>query len=143
MFLTTDPAIERVALGVIDRTLPKSDWTHEGHFAAALWLCRYRPGLTRPEAIRTLIRRYNDATETPNTETSGYHHTITLASMRAAAHHLAGYPGEVPLQAVLSSLMASRLGSPDWLLAHWSREVLFSVVARRGWVDPDISPLPF
>lgn len=42
----TDAAIEHIALGVIDRTLPKTDWTHAAHFAAAVWLLRYRPDLT-------------------------------------------------------------------------------------------------
>jgi hypothetical protein len=27
-------------------------------------------------------------------------------------------------------------------LHHWRRETLFSVPARRGWVAPDLSPLP-
>lgn len=143
MFLTTDLAIERVALGMIDRNLPKGEWTHEGHFAAALWLCRYRPELTRAEAIRTLISSYNEATNTPNTDTGGYHHTITLVSMRAAQHFVDASPPEVPLHVVLSRLMASRFGKSDWLSVHWSREVLFSVLARRMWVDPDLAPLPF
>lgn len=143
MSLTNDLAIERVALGVIDRSLPKSEWTHEGHFAAALWLCRFHPELTHADAIRTLISTYNDATNTPNTDTGGYHHTITLASMRAAQHFLYDYAFEVSLNTVLSRLMASRFGKSDWLLVHWSREVLFSVLARRSWVDPDLSPLPF
>ncbi len=143
MSLTNDLAIERVALGVIDRSLPKSEWTHEGHFAAALWLCRFRPELTRADAIRTLISSYNDATNTPNTDTGGYHHTISLASIRAAQHFLHDNALEVPLYTVLSRLMASRFGKSDWLLVHWSREVLFSVLARRSWVDPDLSPLPF
>jgi hypothetical protein len=143
MSLSSETAIEHVALGVIDRTLPKREWTHAGHFAAALWLCRHRRDLTRAGEIRTLISRYNEATNTPNTDTGGYHHTITLASMRAASNHLAGYPGDAPLHVVLSALMASRLGNPDWLLAYWSRELLFSVSARRRWIEPDLGPLPF
>lgn len=143
MLLMTDLAIKRVALSMIDRSLPKREWTHEGHFAAALWLCRYRPELTRAETIRTLISNYNDATATPNTDTGGYHHTITLASMRAAQHFVDGYGSEVPLHVVLSKLMASRFGKSDWLSVHWSREVLFTVSARHNWVDPDLAPLPF
>jgi hypothetical protein len=143
MFLTTDLAIERVALGMIDRSLPKREWTHEGHFAAALWLCRYRPELTGAETIRTLISNYNEATGTPNTDTGGYHHTITLASMHAAQHFVEINASEVPLHLVLFMLMNSQFGKSDWLLSHWSREVLFSVFARHNWVDPDLMPLPF
>lgn len=142
MFLD-DSEIERIALGMIDRSLPKRDWTHAGHFAAALWLRRHRPDLTGAEAIRSLISCYNEATHTANTDSGGYHHTITLASMRAAADHLDRHPAEAPLAVVLSGLMASELGHPDWLLAYWSRESLFSVPARREWVEPDLAPLPF
>ena len=143
MMISTDAAIARIALGVIDRTLPKRDWTHPAHFATALWLCRHRPDLATPQGMRTLISRYNDATLTANTDSSGYHHTITCASMRAAAHHLERYAPEAPLHRVLTALMASRPGNPDWLLDHWHRATLFSVLARRNWVEPDRQPLPF
>ncbi len=143
MYFTDDDAIEHVASGIIDHTLPKSEWTHAGHFAVALWLCRHRPDLAKADAIRTLITQYNEATQTPNTDTSGYHHTITLASMRGAAFCLAGHAETVPLHIVHAALMTSRLGSPDWLLAHWCREILFSVAARQNWVEPDLHPLAF
>lgn len=143
MYILDEAAIERVALGVIDRTLPKSEWTHAGHFAAALWLCRHRRELVEADEIRTLISRYNEATKTANTDTGGYHHTITLASMRGATDYLASHPENAPLHVVHSALMASRYGHPDWLLTCWSREVLFSVPARRGWIEPDLAPLPF
>lgn len=143
MFLSNDIAIERVACGLIDRTLPKADWTHAGHFAAALWLCRHRPDLTTPDEIRRLITRYNDATDTANTDSGGHHHTITLASMRAAEDHLRRAGPGTPLHAALTTLITSRLGNPDWLLDHWRHGTLFSAAARRRWVDPDLAPLPF
>ncbi|MCU0882683.1 MAG: hypothetical protein MUF14_08465, partial [Hyphomonadaceae bacterium] len=101
------------------------------------------PELTAPDEIRVIITRYNEATSTPNTDHDGYHHTITLASMRAAADCLKGPEHHVPLFRVLADLMASRLGQSDWLLEHWERGTLFSVVARRSWVEPDRAPLPF
>ncbi len=101
MIFSDEDTIKRIALGVIDRTLPKTDWTHAGHFAAALWLCRYRCDLTQAEEIRSLIYRYNEATKTANSDSNGYHHTITLASMRAAADHLASHPADAPLHMVL------------------------------------------
>jgi hypothetical protein len=143
MIILDEAAIKRIALGVIDRTLPKSDWTHSGHFAAALWLCRHRQDLTTAEEIRALISRYNEAINTANTDMSGYHHTITLASMRATGDYLARHSADVPLHVAHSGLMASPYGNPNWLLAYWSRELLFSVPARRGWIEPDLGPLPF
>ncbi|WP_166144893.1 hypothetical protein [Methylosinus sp. RM1] len=143
MALSDDEAIERLASKVIDRSLAKAEWTHAAHFATALWLLRNRPDLATAVEIREIITRYNEATNTANTDASGYHHTITLASMRAAAEHLRTHAPDAPLHAVLRSLMASPLGHPDWLLSYWNRETLFSVAARRAWVEPDRAPLPF
>lgn len=143
MALADDGAIERLALRFIDRSLPKQEWTHAGHFAAALWLLRHRPALAAPDEIRTLIMGYNAATGTPNTDSGGYHHTVTLASLRAAASHLSNHMPDAPLHDVLRSLMASPFGRPDWLLSYWQRNTLFSVAARRAWVSPDAAPLPF
>lgn len=143
MAFSNDISIERLTLSVIDRSLPKKEWTHAGHFAAALWLLRNRPDLATPVEIRRLITLYNETTNTANTDSSGYHHTITLASMRAAADQLHRHAPDAPLYLVLQSLMASPLRHPDWLLSYWRRDTLSSVAARRAWVEPDIAPLPF
>jgi hypothetical protein len=62
--------------------------------------------------------------------------------LRAAEAWLAGRT-HAALYEALNELLASRYGRSDWLLAHWSRPVLFSVAARRAWVEPDLQPLPF
>jgi len=143
MHMLDESTIERVALAMLDLSLPKSEWTHAGHLAAALWLCRHRHDLTAADAMRTLICRYNDAIGTANTDTGGYHHTITVASMRAVADCLARHSDDAPLDVVHAALVASRYGHTEWLLAYWRRETLYSVAARRNWVEPDLAPLPF
>ena len=135
----TDDEIEAIARGVIDRTLPKRDWTHAAHFAAAVWVLS-RPEMDAARDMPGLIRAYNEATGVPNTDTDGYHETITQASLRAAAAHLK--PG-APLSEALAAILAGPCGRSDWLLAHWSKPRLFSVEARRAWLDPDLQPLPF
>jgi hypothetical protein len=133
--------IERVALGMIDLSLPKPEWTHAAHFATALWILRHRREWDAETAMPTLIRAYNEATGGVNTDHAGYHETITFASVDAARRHLGRYPPDCPLHEILDALMAGALGDPDWLLAYWTRERLFSVEARRAWVAPDIKPL--
>ena len=140
-YFHSDAEIERVARGLIDRSLPKSSWTRAGHFAAALWLLRARGALAMKD-MPPLIRAYNEATGVPNTDTSGYHETITLASLRAGHAWLADRPGAA-LHIVLEEMLATPLGRSDWLFAYWSRPVLFSVAARKAWVEPDLNPLPF
>jgi hypothetical protein len=133
--------VEHIARGLIDRSLPKSSWTHAAHFAAALWLLR-GCGALAMQSMPPLIRAYNEATGVPNTDTSGYHETITLASLRAARAWLADRP-EVALHVVLDEMLKTPFGRSDWLFNYWSRPVLFSVAARQAWVEPDLRPLPF
>lgn len=141
-FYLSEAAVAAVAHGMIERSLPKAEWTHAAHFAACLWLLRDRSAARVAADMPGLICAYNEATGGENTDTAGYHHTITLASIAAAAAFLGRYPEEHPLHAVVDDLMASPLGDPGWLMAYWSRPRLFSAEARRGWVEPDIRAFP-
>jgi hypothetical protein len=134
--MLTDAEIAEIAQGLLDRSLPPSRWTHQAHFAAALWLLRQGGDFD----MAAIIRDYNAATGTPNTDSSGYHHSITLASLAAARAALKASPA-APLSDVLAGLMAGPCGRSDWLLTHWRRNTLFSVSARRDWVPPDLLPL--
>lgn len=139
----SDDAIAHLAARVLDATLPRPEWTHAAHFAVALWCIRYRPDLAEAEGFRGVILRLNDAHGTINSDSSGYHHTITIASLRAArAVHDAHAPA-APLHSVLADLLSGPFGGAGWILAYWSRERLFSDEARRGWVAPDLASLPF
>lgn len=140
---TTDAEIARIGTALLDRSLPKAEWTHAAHFAATLWLARHRPDCLEPASIAAIICGYNTATGGANTDNEGYHETITVASVRGARAQLTRFAADAPLPVILSDLLASPCGRSDWLLAHWRRETLFSVVARRAWVDPDLVPLPF
>jgi hypothetical protein len=104
---------------------------------------RHRPELEIGAVMPTLIRAYNEAAGVPNTDRGGYHETITQASIRAARRFLGSQSESTPLHDVLDLLMESPLGQTDWPLAYWSRSRLFSVAARRRWVEPDVQPLPF
>jgi hypothetical protein len=134
----TEDEIDRIGRGVEARTLPKAEWTHAAHFAAALWLLA-EPGRDACTEMPGLIRAYNAATGVANTETEGYHETITQASLRAAAHALAGRSRAE----ALAHLLAGPQGRSDWLLTYWSRQRLFTPQARARWVEPDLQPLPF
>jgi hypothetical protein len=138
---TSDEEIERIGRGLRDRTLPKAQWSHAAHFAAAFWLLRDR-GAAALTVMPALIRAYNEATGVPNTDTGGYHETITIASLRAARAWLAAR-SNLTLHAALNELLGSEFGRSQWLLAYWSAESLFSVRARREWVEPDRKALPF
>ena len=142
MFFVSDDEIDGLARRLLDLSLPKAQWTHAAHFATALWLIACRPDLDASSAMPGFIRAYNEATDVANTDIGGYHETITQASLRAARTFLMQHPGST-LSATCNALMASPLGKADWLLAHWTPERLFSVEARKRWLEPDLKPLPF
>ena len=143
MPFSSETEIHRIGVGLIDRSLPKPEWTHAAHFSVALWLMRYRPELDPLHHLPGFIRSYNEATGVANTETSGYHETITQASLRAARNMHAKYPLSVPVFQIVNDLMASPLGRSDWILAYWSKQRLFSPEARRHWLEPDLQPFPY
>ena len=140
---SNEAEILRIGEGLFTCSLPRADWTHAAHFAATLWLMRYRPELDAAATMPGLIRAYNESVGRVNDDSGGYHQTITLASLRAARGVLEAYPPEMPVYRIVNALMWSNLADPNWLLEYWSRERLMSVEARRSWVEPDLKSLPF
>jgi hypothetical protein len=138
---TSDREIDNLVRRFIDRTLPRNEWTHAAHFGVAIWLLK-RKGMEAAREMPPLIRAYNEATGVANTPTSGFHETITLASLRATFSWLLDRPG-VAHYLVLDEMLGPAVGRSDWLLKYWSKAVLFSPNARATWVEPDLAPLPY
>ena len=137
-----DAAIRRVGEGLLDRTLPRADWTHEAHVAATTWLVRDRPDIDVDANIGGIIRGYNEAVGGVNDDANGYHDTITRAYLAGVRAQLATRDAGEPLVDCVNALLKSPAGFRNWPLRFYSRELLFSVAARRGFVPPDLAPLP-
>ena len=135
--------IIRIGEGLFSCTLPRTEWTHAAHFAAALWLMRYRPDQEPSREMPRLIRAYNESVGRTNDDSGGYHETITQASLRALRGVLDAYAVDVPVYTIVNALMASSMANPNWLLEYWSQPRLMSVEARRTWLEPDLKALPF
>lgn len=120
--------------------LAKSEWTHEAHLAACAWLLLERPDISLETELPGIISRYNEAVGGVNDDRQGYHETLTQLYIRAVREFLGNCPQRDLLGAV-NALLASAIAPRDWPLRHYSRERLFSVAARRGWVEPDLAPL--
>lgn len=122
------------------QTLPKPEWTHQAHLAVGLWHVRHEGADAALSALRTGIRRLNDAHGTANTDSSGYHETITRAYVELVAAFLATQPPDASPADLAQALLRGPLARRDVLLDHYSKDVLFSVAARREWVPPDVRP---
>lgn len=130
-------AVRRVGLGLLDCSLPKEDWTHEAHLAACLWLLVERPDLKPETDLPGIIRCFNEAKGGVNDDTQGYHETLTQLYIRGVRQFLEGHEGE--LLDLVNALLASPMAPRSWPLSLYSRERLFSVEARRHWVEPEVS----
>ena len=136
LFETAD-AIRRVGEGLLACTLPRAEWTHEAHLAATLWLVTERPDIDLDTELPGIIRRFNASVGGRNTDSEGYHHTITLTYLAAVRAHAAETAGDLCDRA--NALLLSERGRRDWPLRFYSPERLFSREARLGFVEPDLS----
>jgi hypothetical protein len=121
-------------------TLPKRAWTHRAHLTIALWHLSQAPAEDALGAIRAGIKRLNRALGTTDTETSGYHETITVLYVRLVAAWRSAAPTEGFADS--ANRLYDELGGRDVPFRYYSKPVLESVAARLGWVAPDLSPLP-
>jgi len=137
-----DAAICHIGEGLVARTLPKSEWTHEAHLAASTWLVRERPDIDVDANIRDIISRYNESVGGVNDDKGGYHETITRTYVHGVRLHLSHQAAGAPLVEVVNALLQSPIGRRDWPLNFYSPALLFSVAARRHLVPPDLAPLP-
>ncbi len=137
-----DAAVRRVGEGLIARSLPRADWTHEAHLAACLYILAERPDILAERDLPHIIRRYNESVGGTNDATQGYHETITQASIRGVRAFLARTDPALPLVEKVNALLQAEEGKRDWPLRFYTAERLFSPEARLGWVEPDLAPLP-
>lgn len=136
-FFATDDAVRRVARGLLERTLPRAEWTHEAHLAACACLLLEHPDFVAERDLPGTISAYNLAVGGVNDDTQGYHETITQFYIATVRAHLLEH-GEGTLAQRVDRLLASERGRRDYPLRFWTRELLFSRAARRGWVEPDL-----
>ena len=119
----------QIAAGLLDRSLPKSRWTHEGHLLACVSLVRHHGAVEALAILRGAIPPYNEATGVANTPTSGYHDTITVYYVWAV-DHLLSVGLDTP------SILVDPLVERTALLRWWDKETLMSSAARAAWTEP-------
>jgi len=136
-----DVDVRAIGEGLLACTLPREAWTHEAHLGACLWLLVERPDIDVDAEIADLIRRFNESVGGVNDDTQGYHDSITRAYV-AGVRLFLSETVETGLAARVNALLLSPMGARDWPLRFYSRDLLFSVAARRGFVEADLAPLP-
>ena len=141
-FFTTDAEIEHLGKGLLACSLRRDEWTHEAHLAATTYLLTRRPDVDLDAELPGIIRRFNESAGGVNSDSEGYHDTITRVFLHGVRLFLAeAIPGQ-PLHTLVNELLLSPKGRRDWPLRFYTPARLFSVEARRAFVPPDIAALP-
>src|SRR5690348_9756862 len=78
----SDAAVELIGEGLLSRTVPRAEWTHEAHLAATTYLLLRHPEIDLDTELPRLIRRYNESVGGVNSDSEGYHETITRVFLR-------------------------------------------------------------
>ena len=138
----SDAEVSHIGEGLLSCTLPRSAWTHEAHLAATTYLLLRHPEVDLDHALPGLIRRYNESVGGVNSDSEGYHETITRVFLLGVRLFLSEADLEEPLCKLVNSLLLSPMGLRDWPLRFYSRARLLSVEARLVFVAPDIAELP-
>ena len=105
-----DAAIVRIGEGLLARTLPRPDWTHEAHLATTTYLLTRRPDIDIDKQLPGLIRRYNESVGGVNSDSEGYHETITRLFLHGVRLFLAEADTSKPLHELVNELLLSPAG---------------------------------
>lgn len=122
-------------------TLPKSEWTHAAHLVTGACYVHKMGREAALQKMRECVRRYNLSVGGQNTETSGYHETITILWVRL----LDGLLREnLPIErAPFAALAVSRFGERrDIFREYYDFDLISSTEARLNWLEPSLKPLP-
>ncbi|WP_221392611.1 hypothetical protein [Dyadobacter sp. NIV53] len=93
--------------------------------------------------IPKLIRKYNEIVGTENTETSGFHETITQFWIWLLDCYWQQVRQKMSLLNACNYLVTSPFADQEAFFKFYSKPFLFSTEARRENLLPDIQPLDF
>jgi hypothetical protein len=137
-----DAAVRHIGEGLLACALRRDEWTHEAHLATCAWLVLERPDIVPERDLPGLIRRFNESVGGINSDSEGYHETITQCFIRGVRLYLARTDPARSLVDKVNGLLCSEEGRRDWPLGFYDPATLFSREARLGWVEPDMAALP-
>jgi hypothetical protein len=112
------------------------EFHHREHVHLTFWAVRRYGMPDAAERICRLIRGIAVYHRAPQK----YHQTVSLAWTGLVAHHVAEDPACADFEAFASAYPA--LLDKRLLSRHYRSSTLASQPARRGWVAPDLIPLP-
>jgi hypothetical protein len=140
MLPATEPEIDAFLAAFEAGTLPKARWTHGAHLLTGACYVHALGEAAATDKMRLCVSRYNLAVGGLNTDSSGYHETITIAWIKVLARLLREAQ---PITRVdFAALAVARYQSDrSHLQRYYDFDLVASVQARRTWVPPTLASL--
>lgn len=122
-------------------TLPKSEWTHEAHLIVGLKMVLTYKEQAFSEMKKRIIR-FNESIGTINSESSGYHETLTVFWLWAI-QQFCNEKGitQFDVAAVDELLFYEPLSRRKLVEDYYSEVILLLPEARRRFIRPDEKPM--
>ena len=120
--------------------IPAARWMHRDHVRIAYLYLRDRSFDDALARLRTGIQALNVANGGVNSDTAGYHETITVAWARLVAAALARVGRCEDFESFVAENV--ELLDKERLRSHYTKDLLTGSAARGAFVDPDLAPLP-
>jgi hypothetical protein len=118
-------------------TLPKVRWTHAAHLLTGACYVHCYGEADATDRMRRNVSAYNVAVGGQNTDTGGYHETITVFWIKVLAGFLREHPAMA--RAEFTRLAVDEFaGQKDYFRRYYDFDVVKSVEARRVWVAPGL-----
>ena len=118
------------------RNIPRARWTHGACLTVALHYCLRFSFDTALYAMRRGVIRLNKANGIANTETAGYHETMTVFWIRTVKRFIDAEGTKAFGE--LANRLIEKYGDPRLPLKFYSRSRLYSPDARKRFVRPDL-----
>ncbi len=122
--------------------LGKDEFTHEAHLITGLYMLAHHGDGTM-NLLRKKIADFLASIGVENTDSSGYHETLTRFWLWLLKNVFGDETGQVQWnQDVLDELVASeKLADRNIWLRHYSKDRMMSVEARRNFIEPDLESM--
>ncbi len=136
-YFSSESEIEAVVQGFEKCTTDKDAFTHQSHLTIAVWYLHNSTEEQSIEKIRVGLHRFLDHLGVGQEK---YHETVTVFWIKTVRDFLRRLdPGSSLLE--LTNAVIESLGNSRLVFEYYSKELLGSASARKGWVEPDLKDL--
>ena len=137
----SDQQLEALVAGFESCRL-EGGFSHHQHIAVACWyLLQESPDQALTHMREGLHRLLSHHGQSEAQIAAAYNETITAFWIKLLAHLLEHDNARNPAYQRANTILEG-WGTMDPVFAHYSSEIVMSEEAKRGWVEPDLRPMP-